>query len=93
MAASIGMPGDGSHALQATRVPMLLALPAAALATLGALVASPLAFGLQRQPGAAAIGLALLLVPLVVCGLPLLGLMADSAVVGLLRVRSPAIWQ
>lgn len=44
-AASFGMPGDGSHAMQATRTPMLVTLVVGALVTLGGLVAGPLRFG------------------------------------------------
>ncbi|MCC8560418.1 hypothetical protein G8D12_10250 [Xanthomonas vesicatoria] len=75
-AASVGMPGDGSHAMQATRIPMLATLLVGALVTLGCLVASPIAFSLRRQPGAAAMGLALLLLLLLLFCLALLGLRA-----------------
>ncbi|MEA9556465.1 hypothetical protein VC273_11235 [Xanthomonas nasturtii] len=73
--ASIGMPGDGSHAMQATRIPMFVTLLVGALVTLGGLVASPVAFSQRRQPGAAAMGLALLLLLLLFC-LSLLSLRA-----------------
>ncbi|WP_324250437.1 hypothetical protein [Xanthomonas vesicatoria] len=75
-AASVGMPGDGSHAMQATRIPMLVTLLVGALVTLGCLVASPVAFSLRRQPGAAAMGLGLLLLLLLLFCLALLGLRA-----------------
>ncbi|MGV7194392.1 hypothetical protein [Xanthomonas cannabis] len=74
--ASIGMPGDGNHAMQATRVPMFVTLWAGALVALGGFVASPVAFSLRRQPGAAAMGLALLLLLLLLSCLSLLGLKA-----------------
>ncbi|MCW1977289.1 hypothetical protein [Xanthomonas campestris] len=75
-AASFGMPGDGSHAMQATRTPMLVTLVVGALVTLGGLVAGPLALRLGRQPVAAAMGLASLLFLLLLFGLSLLGVMA-----------------
>lgn len=71
-----GMPGDGSHAMQATRTPMLVTLVVGALVTLGGLVAGPLALRLGRQPVAAAMGLASLLFLLLLFGLSLLGVMA-----------------
>ncbi|MCS3746454.1 dipeptide/tripeptide permease [Xanthomonas arboricola] len=74
--ASIGMPGDGNHAMQATRTPMLVTLLTGALLTLGGLVASPVAFSLRRQPGAAATGLALLLLLLLLFCASLPGLRA-----------------
>ncbi|APP85188.1 hypothetical protein ABQZ99_008745 [Xanthomonas hortorum pv. vitians] len=74
--ASIGMPGDGSHAMQTTRIPMLVTLVVAALVTLGGLIAGPMALWLRRQPAAAVVGLALLLVFVLLFGLSLLGLMA-----------------
>ncbi|KQR18659.1 hypothetical protein ASF90_00290 [Xanthomonas sp. Leaf148] len=74
--ASIGMPGDGSHAMQATRIPMFVTLLVGALVTLGGLVASPVAFSQRRQPGAAAMGLALLLLLLLLFCLSLLALKA-----------------
>ncbi|NIJ90883.1 hypothetical protein FHR49_003714 [Xanthomonas campestris] len=40
--ASIGMPGDGNHAMQATRVPMFVTLLVGALVAIG---------GFGRQPG------------------------------------------
>ena len=76
VAASIGMPGDGSHAMQATRIPMLVTLVVGALLTVACLIASPAAFWLRRQPAAAAIALALLLVLLLLFGLSALGLRA-----------------
>ncbi|PPU64740.1 hypothetical protein XcodCFBP4690_07760 [Xanthomonas codiaei] len=74
--ASIGMPGDGNQAMQATRIPMLVTLLAGALATVGGLVASPVAFSLRRQPGAAAMGVALLLLLLLLFCVSLPGLRA-----------------
>ncbi|MEA9565029.1 hypothetical protein [Xanthomonas sp. WHRI 8932A] len=74
--ASIGMPGDGSHAMQATRIPMFVTLLVGALVTLGGLVASSVAFSQRRQPGAAAMGLALLLLLLLLFCLSLLALKA-----------------
>lgn len=74
--ASIGMPGDGNHAMQATRVPMFVTLLVGALVAIGGCVASPVAFSLRRQPGAAAMGLALLLLLLLLSCLSLLGLKA-----------------
>jgi hypothetical protein len=92
--ASIGMPGDGNQAMQATRMPMLVTLLTGALLTLGGLVASPVAFSLRRQSGAAAIALALLLLLLLLFGLSLLALRAaspDRAVPAFIRLQ--AIWQ
>ncbi len=74
--ASIGMPGDGNHAMQATRMPMLVTFLTGALLTLGGLVAGPVAFSLRRQPGAAATGLALLLLLLLLFCASLPGLRA-----------------
>ncbi|WP_115527597.1 MULTISPECIES: hypothetical protein [Xanthomonas] len=74
--ASIGMPGDGSHAMQATRIPMFVTLLVGVLVTLGGLVASPVAFSQRRQPGAAAMGLTLLLLLLLLFCLSLLALKA-----------------
>lgn len=76
VAASIGMPGDGDHAMQATRIPMLVTLLLAAVAITGCLIAGPLALRLARQSGAAIVALVLLFVLLLLCGLSLLGLMA-----------------
>ncbi|MBB4596976.1 hypothetical protein FHR62_001621 [Xanthomonas arboricola] len=76
VAASIGMPGDGDHAMQATRVPMLVTLLLAAVAITSCLIAGSLALRLARQSGAAIFALVLLSVLLLLSGLPLLGLMA-----------------
>ncbi|WP_211161792.1 hypothetical protein [Xanthomonas campestris] len=74
--ASIGMPGDGNQAMQATRIPMFVTLLVGALVSVGGLAASPVAFSLRRQPGAAAMGLALLMLLLLLFCLSLLGLKA-----------------
>ncbi|AEQ96902.1 hypothetical protein XOC_2795 [Xanthomonas oryzae pv. oryzicola BLS256] len=73
--ASIGMPGDGNQAMQATWVPMLITWMVAAISATGGLIAGPVALRLARQPGAAVLALVLLLLLLLV-GLSLLGLMA-----------------
>lgn len=74
--ASIGMPGDGNQAMQATRIPMFVTLLAGALVTVAGLVVSPVALSLRRQPGAAALGLGLLLLLLLLFCMSLLGLRA-----------------
>nr|WP_230595234.1 hypothetical protein [Xanthomonas vasicola] len=73
---SVGVPGDGDHVMQATRVPMLITLVVAAIATVSCLVAGPVALRLARQTGAAVLALILLLLLLLLFGLSLPGLMA-----------------
>ena len=58
--ASVGMPGDGDHALRATRIPLLITLSIGALVTLGCLVASVLSLRLPQRPAAGIAALALL---------------------------------
>lgn len=74
--ASIGMPGDGDHAMQATRLPMRITLIMATMAVVSSLATGSAALRLSRQPGAAIAALILLLVLLLLSGLSLLGLMA-----------------
>ncbi|MBD7955734.1 hypothetical protein H9654_16170 [Stenotrophomonas sp. Sa5BUN4] len=58
--ASVGMPGDGDHALRATRIPLLITLSIGALVTLGCLVATVLSLRLPQRPAAGIAALALL---------------------------------
>jgi hypothetical protein len=58
--ASVGMPGDGDHALRATRIPLLITLCIGVLLTLGCLVASVLSLRLPQRPAAGIAALALL---------------------------------
>ncbi|MFK3845260.1 hypothetical protein CXF96_12810 [Stenotrophomonas sp. Betaine-02u-21] len=58
--ASVGMPGDGDHALRATRIPLLITLCIGVLVTLGCLVASVLSLRLPQRPAAGIAALALL---------------------------------
>lgn len=58
--ASVGMPGDGNHAMQATRIPLLLTLSIGVLVTVGCLVASVLSLRLPQRPAAGIASLALL---------------------------------
>lgn len=58
--ASVGMPGDGDHALRATRIPLLITLSIGVLVTLGCLVASVLSLRLPQRPAAGIAALALL---------------------------------
>lgn len=74
--ASVGMPGDGDHAMQATRLPMRITLLMAMLAAVGSLATGSAALRFGRQPGAAIAALILLLVVLLLSGVSLLGLMA-----------------
>ncbi|KGU57691.1 membrane protein [Xanthomonas phaseoli pv. phaseoli] len=79
LTASIGMPGDGDHAMQATRLPMRITLVMAMMvmmAAVGSLATGSAALRLGRQPGVAIAALTLLLVVLLLSGLSLLGLMA-----------------
>ncbi|CCG35117.1 putative membrane protein [Xanthomonas citri pv. mangiferaeindicae LMG 941] len=76
LTASIGMPGDGDHAMQATRLPMRITLAVAMMAAVGSLATGSAALRLARQPGVAIAALTLLLVVLLLSGLSLLGLMA-----------------
>lgn len=79
LTASIGMPGDGDHAMQATRLPMRITLVMAMMAMMaavGSLATGSAALRLGRQPGMAIVALTLLLVVLLLSGLSLLGLMA-----------------
>ncbi|KHS06840.1 MULTISPECIES: hypothetical protein [Xanthomonas] len=79
LTASIGMPGDGDHAMQATRLPMRITLVMAMMAMMaavGSLATGSAALRLGRQPGVAIAALTLLLVVLLLSGLSLLGLMA-----------------
>ncbi|OOW88410.1 hypothetical protein Xvtw_00965 [Xanthomonas campestris pv. vitiswoodrowii] len=82
LTASIGMPGDGDHAMQATRLPMRITLVMAMMAmmammaAIGSLATGSAALRLGRQPGMAIAALTLLLVVLLLSGLSLLGLMA-----------------
>ncbi|AAM36585.1 hypothetical protein J155_01862 [Xanthomonas citri pv. citri] len=76
LTASIGMPGDGDHAMQATRLPMRITLAVAMMAAVGSLATGSAALRLGRQPGVAIAALTLLLVVLLLSGLSLLGLMA-----------------
>lgn len=66
--ASVGMPGDGNHAMQATRLPMLGVLCVAATTVAGCLVAAGLSLRLPHRPvaGAMALGLLALLVAVMV---------------------------
>ncbi|WP_017166237.1 hypothetical protein [Xanthomonas phaseoli] len=72
--ASIGMPGDGDHAMQATRLPLRITAIMATTAAVG--VTGSAALRLGRQPGAAIAALILLLILLLLSGVSLLGLMA-----------------
>ncbi|WP_017169875.1 hypothetical protein [Xanthomonas phaseoli] len=74
--ASIGMPGDGDHAMQATRLPLRITAIMATTAAAGSLVTGSAALRLGRQPGAAIAALILLLILLLLSGVSLLGLMA-----------------
>lgn len=58
--ASVGMPGDGDHALRATRIPLLITLSIGVLVTIGCLVASVLSLRLPQRPAAGIASLALL---------------------------------
>lgn len=58
--ASVGMPGDGDHALRTTRIPLLITLSIGVLVTLGCLVASVLSLRLPQRPAAGIAALALL---------------------------------
>jgi F0F1-type ATP synthase membrane subunit c/vacuolar-type H+-ATPase subunit K len=58
--ASVGMPGDGSHAMQATQPYLLFTLALSAAVVLAALVSIVLSFRLRRQRAGGGVGLALL---------------------------------
>ena len=49
--ASVGMPGDGSHAMQATAPYLYITLALGGTALLGSVIASVLALRLRRQAG------------------------------------------
>lgn len=68
--ASVGMPGDGSHAIQAVRIPLMGTLGLTVSVTLGCIVASILSLRLPHRPAGGVVALALLALLVLVLALP-----------------------
>ncbi|WP_349986473.1 hypothetical protein ABRP17_002380 [Stenotrophomonas sp. WHRI 8082] len=72
VAASVGMPGDGDHAMRATRVPLFITVAFGGLVVIGCLIASVLSLRLPQRPAGGAAALALLTLLVACLALPAL---------------------
>ncbi|WP_313343839.1 hypothetical protein [Stenotrophomonas sp.] len=89
--ASVGMPGDGNHAMRATQPYLVGTLVLSAAVVLATLVASVLSFRLRRQPAGGFLGLALLGLLAAILLLP--SLLSRAATTQVLIGHVTPIWQ